>query len=50
MLIVGELINSSRKAIQPAIEAYDTAAVAKLAVAQKKRRRSLYRCELRYLC
>lgn len=36
MLIVGELINSSRKAIQPAIAAYDAAAVIELAVAQKE--------------
>jgi len=35
MLIVGELINSSRKAIQPAIESYDTEAIQSLAVAQK---------------
>ena len=34
MLIIGELINSSRKAIRPAMEAYDAKAIQELAIEQ----------------
>lgn len=35
MLIVGELINSSRKAVRPAVESFDTATIQELAQQQK---------------